>query len=105
MQGNELEALCSAWRLLARATEWLGFEINAMTTAPRDALRIRTLVEHMGMTQRAVPGIPEWRWADVGFRTGYMVMYARPREGAGRKPRRADHRTQHAKEKQSVCDA
>ena len=55
----------------------MGFEINAMTTSRDDALRIKTLLEHMGMALRAVPGIPQWQWADVGIRTGYMVMYAR----------------------------
>ena len=51
-QGNELEALCSARGLLARASDWLGFEINAMTTVKGDALRIKTLLEHVGMVQR-----------------------------------------------------
>ena len=51
-QGNELEALCSARGLLARASDWLGFEVNAMTTVKGDALRIKTLLEHVGMVQR-----------------------------------------------------
>ena len=81
-QGNELEALCSARGLLARASDWLGFEINAMTTVKGDALRIKTLLEHVGMVQREVPGIPRWQWADAGIRTGYLIMYARERDAS-----------------------
>ena len=77
VEGSELEALCSASGLLTKSVAWLGFELNHVTTSVDDALQIKKLLKSAGMAQRSVPGLKEWQWANVGSKTGYMVMYER----------------------------